>query len=419
MDDKNRTLLGFGTQKAPEDQPAPADEPLALADDEVIELDSPKRALDAIMPRTKAPAETFSRHFFGISLRRAFRLNINTDEVLPSERAHLEAQASHITDPDHQAFLAWRRSVLLLVAMMFVPLAISRFFEAFDGPHVPWHARLVLLLPAAAEAAFCLIMFDQLRRWAQWRRQRRVLFVAWVLYFVAPFLVYVYPLRTVPTPLEQFAIDSVRGRGISPEQATMGVGLKWGVIAMLALGPKVISLMPGLIRASIVTKLLFPGTTAPGWLMMMAAPFYALFAYIIVLLPYQVTGSWQFLVGNLGILLAQVFIGISGRRLTVPLTNEESNHRIHRTWLAYIGILVLSAIFMVYGLAEFIRELHYGTIRVITGILAFVSNVLLDTLIGTDLIVSAMAYFRQRGVPDPRNAALLQQSEAKLETFCA
>jgi uncharacterized BrkB/YihY/UPF0761 family membrane protein len=138
-----------------------------------------------------------------------------------------------------------------------------------------------------------------------------------------------------------------------------------------------------------------------------------------VLLPYQVTGSWAFLVGNLGILLAQVFIGISGRRLTVPLTNEESNHRIHRTWLAYIGILVLSAIFMVYGLAEFIRELHYGAIRVITGVLAFVSNVLLDTLIGTDLIVSAMAYFRQRGVPDPRHQQLFREAETKLETFCA
>src|SRR5215470_4119576 len=111
MDDKNRTLLGFGTQNAPADEPQP------LADDEIIELDSPKRALDAIVPRTKAPAETFSRHFLGISL---------------------------------------------LVAIMFVPLSITRFFEAFDGPHVPWGARFALVLPALAEGAFCIVMFDQL-----------------------------------------------------------------------------------------------------------------------------------------------------------------------------------------------------------------------------------------------------------------
>jgi len=409
-DDKNRTLLGFGTQREPE---APA------ADEEVIELDAPKRALDAIVPRTKAPAETFSRHFFGISLRRAFRLNIHTDEVLPSERAHLESQASHIIDPEHQAFLAWRRSVLLLVAIMFVPLTISRFFEAFDGPSLPIGARLVVMFPAIAEGAFCIVAFEQLRNWAQWRRQRRVLFIAWVLYFVAPFLVYIYPLRTVPTPLHEGLLGIARISGVSREQALAAIGLTWGVLALLALGPKVISLMPGLIRASIVTKLLFPGTSTPGWLMMMAAPFYALFAYIIVLLPYQVTGSWEFLVGNVGILLAQIFIGISGRRLTKPLTVDESNHRIHRTWLAYIGILVVSAIFMVYGLADLIRQLHYGPVRVITGILAFASNVLLDTLVGTDLIVSGMAFFRQRSAPDPRADQLFRESEAKLETFCA
>src|SRR5262245_6835807 len=307
MDEKNRTLMGFGTTKEP-------------ADEEIIELDSPKRALDAIVPRTKAPAETFKRHFLGISLRRAFRLNIQTDEVLPAERAHLEAQASHITDPDQQAFLAWRRSVLLLVAIMFVPLSISRFFETFDGPQVGWAARLVLMFPAIAEAAFCVVAFEQLRNWAQWRRQRRVLFVAWVLYFVAPFLVYIYPLRTVPTPPEEaLMFYGQKIAGMTREQAALALGLKWGVIAMLALGPKVISLMPGLIRASIVTKLLFPGTTAPGWLMMMAAPFYALFAYIIVLLPYQVTASWEFLVGNVGLLFAQVFIGLLGRRFPDPL----------------------------------------------------------------------------------------------------
>ena len=265
-------------------------------------------ALEAVTPRTSAKVETLSRHFLGISLRRAFRLQIRTDEVLPSERAHLESQAKHITDPDHQAFLAWRRSVLLLVAIMFVPLTVFRFLETFDGPHVPPLARAFTLLPAVAEAAFCVVAFEQLRKWAQWRRQRRIMFVAWALYFAAPFLVYVYPFRSAfgsgYLALAAAELGSLR-LGATRQNAQMAVGLVFGVQALLALGPKVISLMPGLIRASIVTKLLFPGTTAPGWLMMLAAPFYALFAYIIVLFPYQVTGSWEFVVGNTGILLAQ------------------------------------------------------------------------------------------------------------------
>jgi hypothetical protein len=379
-------------------------------------------ALEAVTPRTSARVETLSRHFLGISLRRAFRLQIRTDEVLPSERAHLESQARHITDPDHQAFLAWRRSVLLLVAMMFVPLSVFRFLETFDGPHVPAVGRAFLLLPAVAEAAFCVVAFDQLRNWAQWRRQRRVMFVAWAVYFAAPFLVYIYPFRSAfdSIYLAQAAAE-IGGVRLNASRQTihMVVGLAFGVQALLALGPKVISLMPGLIRASIVTKLLFPGTTAPGWLMMLAAPFYALFAYIIVLLPYQITGSWQFVAGNTGILLAQVFIGLSGRRLTVPLTAQESHDRIHKSWLAYIGILVVSAVFMVYGLYDFVSELHLGAVRVVTGILAFVANVLLDTLVGTDAIVSAMAYFRRRGEVDPSRERLLDEAAAKLDVFCA
>jgi hypothetical protein len=325
-----------------------------------------------------------------------------------------------VRDPDQQAFLAWRRSVLLLVAMMFVPLTVFRFIEAFDGPPLPTMARIFTLLPALAEGAFCVIMFDQLKNWAQWKKQRRILFIAWAIYFVAPFIVYVYPFRSAfDEHLAGFSLPEIGGVKLQVSRSTvhMMVGLAAAVQAMLALGPKVISLMPGMIRASIVTKLLFPGTTAPGWLMMLAAPFYALFAYIIVLFPYQITGSWEFMVGNLGVLAAQVFIGVSGRRLTVPLSAIESHHRIHRSWLAYIGILVVSAGFMVYGLYDFVSELHLGTVRVVTGVLAFISNVLLDTLIGTDAIVSAMSYFRRRGDVDPRHEQLTQEAEAKLDVF--
>jgi len=379
-------------------------------------------ALEAVTPRTSARVETLSRHFFGISLRRAFRLHIKTDEVLPSERAHLESQARHITDPDHQAFLAWRRSVLLLVAMMFVPLTVFRFLETFDGPKVPWVGRSFMLLPALAEAAFCVVAFEQLRNWAQWRRQRRVMFIAWALYFAAPFLVYVYPFRTAfdSVYLAQAAAE-IGGVRLNASRQTvhMVVGLAFGVQALLALGPKVISLMPGLIRASIVTKLQFPGTTAPGWLMMLAAPFYALFAYIIVLVPYQVTGSWFFVAGNGGLLIAQIFIAVSGRRLTVPLTHAESHERVHKTWMMYIGILVISLVFMVYGLMDFIKALNLGPWRVVSSVLSIISNVLLDTLIGTDAIVAAMAHFRRKAVPDPQHELLLQEAERKLDVFTA
>jgi hypothetical protein len=379
--------------------------------------------MQMIAPVTKEHSETWSSGFVWLSLRRAFRLHIRTDEVLPQERATLEAEAAHLRNPEHQAFLAWRRSVLLLVAIMFVPLTVFRVIETFDGPNIPHLGRAFQLLPAFAEGLFCLIAFAQLRNWAQWKHQRRKLFIAWAFYFIAPFLVYSYPFRlafdnyyAASGELQKVLNLPVK---ISKADYHYFVGMLFGMQALLVLGPKVISLMPGMIRASIVSKLQFPGATAPGWLMMLAAPFYALFAYIIVLLPYQITGSWQFVLGNIGVMTAQIFIGISGRRLTVPLTVDESYHRIHKTWLAYIGILVVSAGFMIYGLHDVIRELGLGPERVITGVLSFASNVLLDTLIGADAIIAAMAYLRRRSAPDPRHEQLLRDAEVKLDVFTA
>jgi hypothetical protein len=402
--DERRTQLGFVA-------PEPGHEP------------EPEKAWAAVAPTTKAPAETFSRHFLGISLRRAYRLDIKTDEVLPSERAHLEAQASHIRNPEHQAFLAWRRSVLLMVALMFVPLTISRFIETWHGFQVPGVGRIFTFFPVIAEGLFCIIMFDQLRNWAQWKKQRRVLFIAWGIYFIAPFAMYLFPYREAyDGSAGYYMARAMLNSGALPFKLTAGrwhmmVGVRFGIAALLLLGPKIISLMPGLIRASIVTKLQFPGTTAPGWLMMLAAPLYALFAYIIVLLPYQITGSWQFLAGNAGILLAQIFIARAGRTFTTPMTNEDANHRIHSSWLAYIGIIVVSAGFMVYGVADFIHEMQLGTWSVVSGILTVASNVLLDTLVGTDAIITAMSYLKRQAIPDPAHVQMLNDAEAKLAVF--
>ncbi|MDB4958539.1 MAG: hypothetical protein JWO36_6108 [Myxococcales bacterium] len=422
MEEDRRTRRGFAAPTG--EGGAPGGEPDPNAPEHASFVPShPELAAAIVTPITRQPAETFSGHFLGISLRRAFRLHILNEEVLPQERAHLASKAGHVTDPDQQAFLAWRRSVLLLIAVMFIPLTVFRFLETFDGPQIPKLGHVFVMIPAFAEGLFCIVMFSQLKNWAHWKKQRRIMFIGWALYFIAPFIVYLYPFRSAFDDSYYLAKTAAElggvKLGINRSNFHMVVGLAFGVQALLGLGPKVISLMPGLIRASIVTKLLFPGTTAPGWLMMLAAPFYALFAYVIVLLPYQITGSWEFVVGNTGILLAQVFIGVSGRRLTVPLSTQESSDRIHKSWLAYIAILVVSAGFMVYGLSDFIHELNLGKVRVVTGLLALVSNVLLDTLVGTDAIVASMAFFRRRGLPDPQHERLLRDAEAKLDKFVA
>src|SRR3954465_4814577 len=127
MDEERRTRRGIAV---PGSEPGPEGPGDATAPEHhSFGPSHPELAAAIVTPITRTPAETFSRHFLGISLRRAFRLHILNEEVLPQERAHLASQAGHVPDPDQQAFLAWRRSVLLLIAVMFIPLTVFRFLE--------------------------------------------------------------------------------------------------------------------------------------------------------------------------------------------------------------------------------------------------------------------------------------------------
>jgi hypothetical protein len=361
--------------------------------------------------------QSLSGSFFMISLKRAFRLGIKPNEVLVAERKALAASAAHVTEPEHQAFLAWRRSVLLVVAIFFVPLTFMRIVETFEGPKVSDGARAAMLMPAVAEGLFCVTAFLMLGMWTQWKKQRRILLVAWILYFIAPFLVYLYPFhdaydKSAKELLSQFNISAKR------KHMHQVVGLTIGIKALLVLGPKTISLMPGLIRASIVSKLLFPGTAGPGFLMILAAPLYALFAYVIILLPYQLTASVYFLLGLSGVMIAQVFIANSGRLLTMPLMREEAVQRINRNWLAYIGILLVSAGVMLVGVHDLVTRLNYSMVSVITTVISFASNVLVLTLIGTDTIIANLHRLAERRHLDEQHRHLREESEAKLRQFC-
>jgi len=401
--------------KAPYGPPPDAPSPAAPAHSEGV------ATYERPLPQSQL-VQSLTGSFFLVSLKRAFRLAIKPNEVLVAERRALAASAAHITDPEQQAFLAWRRSVLLIVAVFFVPLTAMRVIETFEGPPVPASARAAMLIPAFAEGLFCLSAFLMLGLWTQWKKQRRILLFAWLVYFLAPFVVYLYPFQ------EAFDYKRLSGAkeilaqiNISAKKKYMhtAVGMFFGIKALLVLAPKAISLMPGLIRASIVSKLLFPGTAGPGFLLILAAPLYALFAYVIILMPYQITASVYFVAGLFGVMFAQIFIALAGRQLTAPLLHEEARERIQRYWLAYILILMCSAGVMLAGVHDFVTKYNFTAVSVVTTMLSFASNVLVLTLIGTDTIVANMHRAAERRKLDEQQRHLREESEAKLSRFCS
>ncbi|MEZ4368603.1 MAG: hypothetical protein R2939_20330 [Kofleriaceae bacterium] len=368
-------------------------------------------------PEPPPPEDLLDRRrfvaFLKISSRRAFRLRIEPSEVLPSERAELLAVRPPITEPSLQAFLAWRRSVLFLVAVALVPLTIIGLIAGLRGSGIPLPLRLVKLAPAVAEGLFCWICWQQLKRWAQWRRQRRWLFVGWLLFLLTPFIVFLYPLRLVFEELVGSSKESLAAMGVSGVYKRAVLPFVFAMIAMLQLAPKAISLMPGLIRASLVIKLIFPGSSAPGWLIFLTAPLYAMFAYVILVVPYQFTGSGWFVAGMLGLIAGQVVLARAGYALAKPQTELEALVHIRRVRAVYMVVMVLSAALIVIALGSLVDK-FLRVSDVVTAVMKFETNVLILTMIGADLVIANLD--QARGNVQGR-VDIEAQTEATLAKF--
>ncbi|HTE54631.1 MAG TPA: hypothetical protein VK698_27445 [Kofleriaceae bacterium] len=322
---------------------------------------------------------------FALALRRAFRLYIDAREVTDAERAALEATSPPITDPDVQGFLSWRRSVHLVVAVAIVPLLLFQIIGLADSKDSPSAWRALQVLQLLVDASFALLLWTQLRNWTNWHRQRRVLAIGWLAFFLMPFVFYLYPLRS--------AMDEVLAQqaGTDPRvaQAFSGLfGMIASVVAMIQLAPKAISLMPGLLRGALTSKLLFPGSSGPGWLMLLLAPIYALFMYVVLIIPYQITGSGYFVPAMIGLIGAQIWLGRMAFQLARPERLEEALALVRKVRTTYFVLNLIGLVFVVIGLSQLLKQLHIPFWSGVQVLFSLLVNVLLLTLIATDQIVA-------------------------------
>ena len=320
------------------------------------------------------------------SLRRAFQLRIEPAELSRAETAALVL--ADVTDPHHQAYLMWRRSVLLVVALAFVPLTLLRFIEVLGTDHVPGYLKALNTLPVLAEGGLCALLWLQLRHWTDWRRQQRVLLLGWLVYFLTPLVISLYPL-------ERAAHDLLRaqlGFAVPRDAAAAGLGtvvtLGYAIQMLLVLAPKVLSVMPGLMRAAIASKLLFPGSSAPGWLIVLGSPICALLVYVVLFFPYQVTGSGYFVLAMLGILAALLTLGRSGFALARPTSATEALAAVARVRTAHLAAIGAGALFVVIALARLADQAELSLLSIVTALLSLQANILLLTLIGADLVIA-------------------------------
>lgn len=343
-----------------------------------------------------------------MSLRRAFRVQIRPDEVLPSEHAALELAS--VADRNLQAYLAWRRSVVLIAAVLLAPLAILRIVAAYKMKGMPALVHGSGILPALAEAGLCGLCVWQLGKWTQWRKQHRMLLLGWLGMMAVSFVVYLYPLsRAVASALA----DEV-GEGATADGVAERFGAAFALIALFALAPKVLAAMAGAIRSALVTKLQFPGSSAPGWMIVVAAALYAVVGFVVVVVPYQLSGSGWFLLGMAALIAAQFLMVRLGWALARPGHQPGVIAQIQRTRSLYFVATGLAALFLFIGLARVQSALELGWSFVFTTVLAFAANTLIVTVIGSDLLIQNLERARTAAATGAKD---IEDSHQKLAAF--
>ena len=356
---------------------------------------------------------------FKKSLGRALRLRIEPNEITPSEAKALASASPPITEPHLQAFLAWRRSVLFLVALALIPLTVLRFIDASDFPS---QLQFMAMIPAAAEAFLCIVCWYQLKNWMNWRKQRRALMKAWVFFMAAPFLVFLVPMDTLIAEIVEAQLGMAGGladdagglaaNAAGAAQVVTALKVTIAVYALLTLAPKAVSLLAGTIRAGIVTKMLFAGASGPGWIVVLATPLYTLFVFTLLIVPYQLTGSGWYLGAMIALAAAQLALGRAGYALAKPTTHDDAVALVSKARSAYLVSMLVFGVCLLAALGALASELGVETI--ITTALSFETNVLLLTLIGSDLVITSLE--RARGL-STGTSHLVDETNRQLSAF--
>lgn len=341
-----------------------------------------------------------------LSMKRAFRLRIEPNEILEDERFAMARAKPPIADETQQAFLAWRRSVLFMAALFMIPLALLHSYdETRDLASMPPTWQNLTYLNVLVEIGFTIFLWTQVGRWTRWRKQSRALSWMWLIYFLTPFLMFLYPLASA-VKLDGNITDAAR------HDVQLGLGALVGAQALFMLAPKVISLLQGLIRASIATKTLFPGAAAPGWLMVIAAPLYMIIFYLFVLLPYHFTGSGLVVGGLLLVLTAKSTLVRAGLGLTRPMTPQVAHRATHKALTIWMLLLIAGVVCIVAGLWSLLSRA--SALSLVTFALSMAANVLVLTLIATDTLITGLD--RARGTTaDERKLA--EEAAAQVAAF--
>jgi hypothetical protein len=306
-------------------EPAPAPvEPAPVATQPVVEATPAVAPVPAPAAPVYAPAPAYAapqgNNKAGLHLKRAFNWDLRSIPVEPDEEATLLANG--VDEADARRYLAWRRSVLLVVAIPTLVSALLKTISVATDDYSGLSGLGVLIGLAVLLPLYAMPLTSWLaaRAWDQHRRSRAILLRGWLFAFLTPLFLALIPYTwrvdyTAVNPMQQGQLTAILSFG--------------GAMAVyVTLMPAVLSLIPGVLRGCLRIKALIPESILPGLFLVAATPLYILLFLVIFTTVNQVAGNGLLILGVLALLGAPLLYLINARTFTRPLRTPEEVAKI-------------------------------------------------------------------------------------------
>jgi len=363
-----------------------------------------------------------------LCLRRVIRSDFQTEHATDIEREALASADEPILNPMVQDFVAWRRSVLWIAALLLACYAVFEVlsYKTFEQQMEPtWSAQydaqkqaieqqfgdwqppemisksdfidqelkafgadnaeiidgFEAVLTSSVVVAAVMVVIAAMR-WRSVRTSRKWSRIGWLVMFGAPMLLLMLPVTSMMN-FDHIPDEQMR------EARKMMVGGNFAVMAFIVIAPKAIALFPGIIRSSMSLKTLVPESAAPGWIAAIMAPFYAVFLVLIVSVINQVHGDLLLVSGLACYMIGPLVFVWKAESMVRPHTAQEtttivSSVRRQASLFTVIGTVLL-AIFLV-------RLPMFSVMDALSFMAGVVGNVLLMTVVAADLILALLYY---------------------------
>lgn len=253
-------------------------------------------------------------------VRRALSWDLRNVAVEEDERARLIALS--VDEEDARRYLCWRRSVLKVVAWPTLVSAVLALLGSLisDQSGLSGVGLLLEFIRLAALFALPVTAFLAARCWDRHRRSRTILTRGWMVAFLTPLVLALFPFS--------WRVDLSGNDATVAAQAENLISLLGAVSVYVTLMPAVLSLIPGVLRACLRVKALLPQSILPGWFLVAATPLYVLLFLVIFSTVNQLAGHALLLVAVLALLGAPMFYIANAGTFTRPLHTEEEIARI-------------------------------------------------------------------------------------------